>query len=190
MAEFQTNARAKQRGSPQRREVKIDLTPMVDLAFLLITFFMLTTSLAKPQVMPVVMPEKAPEVEAFVKASQVLTLLLGKSDRVYFYEGESPFAVDSTDYGSQGLRRIILDKKSRVDQQWLPLERPDPKHPGLIQSISKLTVLIKPTQESVYKNVVDAFDEMSICGVSHYMLVDITDSEKRAILRPTIHPGL
>lgn len=186
MAEFQTAARTRQRGSPNRLAVRIDLAPMVDLAFLLLTFFMLTTALAKPQVMPVVMPEKAqePNDPVFQKASQVLTLLLGGNNQIFFYEGAEPIKLNATDYSATGLRQIILEKKKRVNQQWPPSEKPNLEYPGGVKQISKLTVLIKPTRESVYKNVVDVFDEMSICGVARYMLLDATDRELASIPNP------
>lgn len=185
MAEFKTNTRRTNRQARERQTARVDLTPMVDLAFLLITFFMLSTTLAKPQVMPVVMPEKyEEEPPIFQKASQVLTLLLGGKDHIFYYEGIENPKLDSTNYAAEGLRRIILDKKKRVDAQWPPSERPDPNHPGSFKTVSKLTVLIKPTQEASYKNVVDAFDEMSICGIAHYVLLDISKQEIGFIQHP------
>ncbi|MCB0533186.1 MAG: biopolymer transporter ExbD [Lewinellaceae bacterium] len=173
------------RNSPREAKARVDLTPMVDLAFLLITFFMLTTALVKPQVMPLVMPEKdQPELPDFRKESQVLTLLLGSKNQIYFYEGITHPELDSTSYAAEGLRRIILEKKKRVDAQWPPSEKPDPKHPGTLKSVSKLTILIKPTREASYKNVVDALDEMNICHVAYYVLMDISEQELAFILNP------
>ncbi|MBK6930571.1 MAG: biopolymer transporter ExbD [Saprospirales bacterium] len=165
---------------------RVDLTPMVDLGFLLITFFMLTTTLAKPQIMPVVMPEKDVDEKDLqaTKESQVLTLLLGGEDVVYFYEGISDAKLDSTDYSAEGLRRIILDKKDRVKEQWGESEKDDPKNPGQKKMISKLNVIIKPTKDSRYKNIVDAFDEMKITNVALYVLLDISSQEEAFIKNP------
>ena len=164
----------------------LDMTPMVDLAFLLITFFMLTTTLAKPQIMPVVMPEKDLDKEDLeaTKESQVLTLLLGANDKVYYYEGITDAKLDSTDYSAEGLRKVILDKKDRVQKQWGDMERDDPKNPGQKKKVSKLNVIIKPTKESRYKNLVDAFDEMKITNVALYVLLDISKQEEDFILNP------
>ena len=191
MAEMQTaDSGARKKGGKVRTKkmsTRVDLTPMVDLGFLLITFFMLTTTLAKPQIMPVVMPEKDVKQEDLqaTKESQVLTLLLGANDKVYYYEGITDAKLDSTDYSAEGLRKVILDKKDRVKQQWGETEKDDPKNPGQKKLISKLNVIIKPTKESRYKNVVDAFDEMKITNVSLYVLLDISPQEEEFIKNPS-----
>lgn len=190
MAEMQTaDSGARKKGGKVRSKklsTRVDLTPMVDLAFLLITFFMLTTTLAKPTIMPVVMPEKDVDEEDLqaTKESQVLTLILGADDKVYYYEGITDAKLDSTDYSAEGLRRVILDKKERVQKQWGDMERDDPKKPGEKKLISKLNVIIKPTEESRYKNIVDAFDEMKITNVALYVLLDISEQEKEFIKNP------
>jgi biopolymer transport protein ExbD len=116
MAEMQVAEKGGKGGKVRSKKLstRVDLTPMVDLAFLLITFFMLTTTLSKPQIMPVVMPEKKLEdLEEFqaTKESQVITLMLGANDKVYYYEGITDPKLDSTDYSAEGLRKVILDKK-------------------------------------------------------------------------------
>lgn len=190
MAEMQTaDSGARKKGGKVRSKkmsTRVDLTPMVDLAFLLITFFMLTTTLAKPTIMPVVMPEKDVDDEDLqaTKESQVLTLILGADDKVYYYEGITDAKLDSTDYSAEGLRRVILDKKTRVKNQWGDMEKDDPKNPGEKKIYSKLNVIIKPTEESRYKNIVDAFDEMKITNVALYVLLDISEQEKEFIKNP------
>lgn len=190
MAEMQTaDSGARKKGGKVRSKkmsTRVDLTPMVDLGFLLITFFMLTTTLAKPQIMPVVMPEKDVKEEDLqaTKESQVLTLLLGANDKIYYYEGITDAKLDSTDYSAEGLRKVILDKKERVKQQWGETEKDDPKNPGQKKMISKLNVIIKPTKESRYKNIVDAFDEMKITNVALYVLLDISAQEEAFIKNP------
>lgn len=190
MAEMQTaESGGKKKGGKVRSKkmsTRVDLTPMVDLGFLLITFFMLTTTLAKPQIMPVVMPEKDVKEEDLqaTKESQVLTLLLGGNDKVYYYEGITDAKLDSTDYSAEGLRKVILDKKGRVKDQWGETEKDDPKNPGQKKTYSKLNVIIKPTKDARYKNIVDAFDEMKITNIALYVLLDISQQEEDFIKNP------
>ena len=171
----------------KKMSTKVDFTAMVDLAFLLITFFMLTTTLAKPNIMPIVMPEKKDlnkdDLEA-TKESQVLTLLLGDNDKVYYYEGITDAKLDSTDYSAEGVRKVILGKKDRVKTQWGEDERDDPKNPGQKKMYSKLNVVIKATKDSRYKNLVDTFDEMKICNVARYVMLPISKQEEDFIKSP------
>jgi biopolymer transport protein ExbD len=188
MAEMQVAEKGGKGGKVRSKKLstRVDLTPMVDLAFLLITFFMLTTTLSKPQIMPVVMPEKKLEnLEEFqaTKESQVLTLMLGANDKVYYYEGITDPKLDSTDYSAEGLRAVILDKKDRVSQQFPDKERKDEKT-GTTKKISQMNVIIKPTKDARYKNIVDAFDEMKICNVALYVLLDISKQEEDFIVNP------
>lgn len=170
----------------KKMSTKIDFTPMVDLGFLLITFFMLTTTLAKPTVMPVIIPERnEPKDLQDVKASQVLTLLLGADDKVYYYQGIEHVRLDSTNYAADGLRRVILDNKARVKGLFGEEERDDPKRPGLRKQVSKLYVLIKPTRSARYKNLVDALDEMKITEVARYILLDVSPEELDFIKNPS-----
>ncbi|MBK8555352.1 MAG: biopolymer transporter ExbD [Lewinellaceae bacterium] len=187
MAEMQVAEKGGKGGKKRAKKLstRVDLTPMVDLAFLLITFFMLTTTLAKPNIMPVVMPEKDVDEETAkaTKESQVLTLMLGADDKVYYYEGISDAKLDSTDYSAEGLRKVILDKKDRVRQQFPDEEKEDEKT-GEKKYYSKMSVIIKPTKDARYKNIVDAFDEMKITNVVSYVLLEISDKELEFIKNP------
>jgi biopolymer transport protein ExbD len=190
MAEIQSaDSGGKKKGGKVRSKkmsTKIDFTPMVDLGFLLITFFMLTTTLAKPNIMPVVMPDKKVKEEDMqaTKESQVLTLLLGANDKVYYYQGLTDAKLDSTDYSAEGLRKVILDNKDRVKGLMGEEEKDDVKNPGQKKMVSKLNVIIKPTKESRYKNLVDAFDEMKITNVALYVLLEISKQEEEFIKNP------
>ncbi|MBX2892196.1 MAG: biopolymer transporter ExbD [Saprospiraceae bacterium] len=188
MAEMQVADKGGKKGGKKRAKkmsTRVDLTPMVDLAFLLITFFMLTTTLAKPQIMALVMPEKDVKKEDVepVKESKVLTLLLGANDKVYWYEGITDAKLDSTGYGAEGLRKVILDKMEKVRQQFGMEDYEDfkTKEP---RKGSFLNVIIKPTEEARYKNLVDALDEMAICKVRYYVILDVSDLEKDFIKNP------
>lgn len=155
MAEISNNG-GKNGGKGRGKKVstRVDMTPMVDLAFLLITFFMLTTTFGKSHTMDVSMPDKTEKGdEKPIKESQTLTLILEKGDKIYYYQGlESPKLI-KTDYSSSGIRKVLREKNS---------------------SIKDMVVLIKATEESRYKNMVDILDEMSICEIDVYAISEIT----------------
>lgn len=152
---------------------KVDLTAMVDLAFLLITFFMLTTSLSKPQSMNLGMPEKDDKPkeqkdQIDVADDRTMTILLGENNKIKWYYGliGSPIEGPSdATYGKAGIRQELLKKVKSV-----PAKYNDPKK-GLI-------VIIKMDKKTNYRNMVDILDEMAICKVPTYALVDITPEEK------------
>lgn len=159
----------------QRMAPRIDFTPMVDLGFLLITFFMLSTTLAKPNMMAVVMPDTSGTPEP-TKASRAITLLLGAENKVYWYEGLEMNQLDSTSYESEGLRKVLLNKMEKLQAQFGLQTFTDPKT-GETRNGSFLNVLIKPGEQASYKNLVDALDEMNICHVRYYCILDPTTQE-------------
>jgi len=145
----------------KKTSTKIDMTPMVDLAFLLITFFMLTTSFSKPQTMEVNMPDKTHEnKEAPVKASHAITIILGENDKVYWFQGdeESEPQVQVTDYSPEGIRKVLFRKNKEIG--------------------SKFVVVIKAMQKSKYKNMVDMLDEMAITQTKRFAIVKITPEDE------------
>jgi len=161
----------------KKMSTNVDLTPMVDLAFLLISFFMLTTTMNKPVAMQLAMPKPPENIKDDkdrepVKESQVLTVILDKDDVVWYYEGLpeelTGASLQKTGYGSEGIRKIILDKQARVNRQFAP--EPD-----------KMICLIKMTPEAVYKNIVDVLDEMDINKVKIFAIQDMTIPEEKAV---------
>jgi len=156
MAELDTSQGGGHKKGKKKRSKKastrVDLTPMVDLAFLLVTFFMMTTTFSKPQTMEINMPVKSTTGETSdTKASQTLTIILGANDKVFWFKGTPDTAnFSTTDYSPSGLRRILID---------------------INKSTKDLTCIIKPTDKSNYRNMVDALDEMSIIGIKRYALV-------------------
>lgn len=129
------------------------MTPMVDLAFLLLTFFVLTTTLNKGMVMDLHMPEKLTQTPPPpIEAKEALTLVLGNNDQIFWYTGVPNGETQVTNYSSIGIRKILNEKKA---------------------SIKGLVVLIKPSQQSQYKNVVDLLDEILIADIKRYAIVDI-----------------
>lgn len=156
----------------KKQDAGVDLTAMVDLAFLLITFFMLTTSLSKPQSMNLAMPDKnkdqIDEPVLDVADDRTLTILLGEKNKMVWYYGlpktpiEGPTVVG---YGKNGIRKELLAKTKSVVAKY-----GDPKK-GLI-------VLVKASKKSTYRNLVDILDEIAITKVPTYAIVDITPEDK------------
>lgn len=156
----------------KKANAKVDLTAMVDLAFLLITFFMLTTTLSKPQSMDLGLPEKPDPTKKIEQPDaaddRTVTILLGAENEIKWYYGlpDKPFEGPSDAvYGKAGIRAELLKKKETIAQKY----NNDPKK-GMI-------VIIKPSKKSTYKNMVDILDEMAICDVKTYAIVDITPDE-------------
>ena len=157
------------KGKGKKHAPSVDMTPMVDLAFLLITFFMLTTTFSKPQTMQLNMPDKTETNEKQEsKASESLTLLLAKDDKVLWFQGLSEGAkLAETDFSGEGLRKLIMDKTVEVGKD--------------AEGKSKIVIIIKPLDESKYKNVVDVLDEMNITVSQRYAIVDVTPEEKALV---------
>ena len=152
----------------KKASTKIDMTPMVDLGFLLITFFILTTTLQKPVVMELGMPDKT-ETEKQetqpIKESEAITILLDEKNRIYWYQGTgkelATTEIQKTDYSAKGIRTVLLQKKAAIGD--------------------KFTAIIKATDESTYKNMVDILDEMAITESRRYAIVDIFPNDEALI---------
>jgi len=147
--------------SSHRLSTRIDMTPMVDLAFLLITFFMLTTTFSKPNALPLAMPYQ--DEPAPVPESRTTTLLLDKNDRIFYYTGSQDPQVAQTDFSAGGIRRVIAQKRRTSDKE--PI------------------FVIKTLDGSRYQNLVDVLDEMTITGAKIYALVDTTPADEELVDR-------
>ena len=162
----------------KKQNSKVDLTAMVDLAFLLITFFMLTTSLSKPQSMNLGLPDKDddPKKNKDVKVDEnrTMTILLGENNKLVRYVGlfATPVAGGAPKdfvYGKDGIRTELLDRKKKV------IQYTGNKDKGMI-------VIIKPSKKSTYRNLVDILDEMAIVDVPTYAIVnDFTPEETKLL---------
>lgn len=141
----------------KKLSTRVDLTPMVDLGFLLITFFIFTTTLNEPKAMKMVMPTDGTGTE--VGKGKVITLIPSGDNKVFYYFGDRPETMLATDYSAEGLRKIIITKKQQVATQFGDGEQ--------------TMVLIKPTDASSYKNLIDILDEMLINKITHYMVLDL-----------------
>lgn len=185
------------KGQPQRLNLRVDFTPMVDMNMLLITFFMFCTSLSKPQVMDIVMPTRDKvevEDQSQVKASLAVTVILGEKDELYYYVGEAEKVyadytlLKPTNYSGDGLRALLLErnKENILKMKDLRIERVKGKisEEDFRKQASEIknvkggqVVVIKPTAGATYKNLVDVLDEMQICSIGTYAIVDMTDGD-------------
>jgi biopolymer transport protein ExbD len=144
---------------------KVDMTPMVDLGFLLITFFIFTTTMSQPTAMNLFMPKDVdnPEEQNKVKESGAFTIMLGKDNVVYYYEGMDPVAPGNFRRASfNTIRDAIIRKKQSTNPE-------------------DLVMIIKPTIDATYKNTVDILDEMTINEIKRYAMVDISDVEYQLV---------
>ena len=168
MAEINLN---KQTGKNKKifikKSTRVDLTPMVDLGFLLITFFVFTTNLSKANAMDIVVPNDKEGIKNEVCESCALTVLLGGNDMLYYYEGNEANAVyKTTVYSATGIRDLMVAKKKdlfKLNPHW------------------ELQLIIKPSTRSTFKNMVDIIDEAAICGVKRYFMVELNEKDKSLV---------
>ncbi|AYN06217.1 biopolymer transporter ExbD [Flavobacterium sp. 140616W15] len=162
----------------KKQNAKVDLTAMVDLAFLLITFFMLTTTLSKPQSMSLGLPDKEDtKIDQKIKVDEnrTMTLMLGADNKLTYYMGllETPIAgPKEIAYGKDGIRKELLSRKKSVLEYSAGIGKPK----------NGIIVIIKPTKKSTYKNLVDILDEMAITGVETYAIVNEFSPEEAKLV--------
>ena len=174
----------------KKLSTRVDMTPMVDLGFLLITFFIFTATMSTPNTMGLIMPkdEKKPEDLTEVKQSGALTIMMGTGNQVYYYEGElSPTGDNFKSTTFKEIRDVIIQKKKDV----IASHRHDAgcqkiwdKNNGDQNSCrdKDLVVIIKPNENATYKNAVDMLDEMTINDIKRFALIDITPNENQLVL--------
>jgi biopolymer transport protein ExbD len=153
MAEIQTKGKS----APH-----VDMTPMVDLGFLLITFFMLASSFSKSKIIPMLSPADTP-IRMDAKCSKTITLMLDVNDKIKYYVCPESTEPDSTDFSKEGIRKLLIQRKNEVQTQW--------------GNDVPLTVIVKPQQDSKYKRLIDVIDEINIVKVQFLMgKIDQMDS--------------
>lgn len=150
----------------KKASTRIDMTPMVDLGFLLITFFILATTLSKPSAMTLNVPDKTQKEEtAPIKASKVMTAFLGKDNQIVYIVGkaanEDP-EIKTVGFGYP-LRQAFLENQAKIGPDFV--------------------VVVKPTKESTYKNMVDIMDELTIAKIKRYALVDQLTPDEKTLLK-------
>ena len=207
MAEIQDNGGGERKKGKQKKfSIRVDFTPMVDMNMLLITFFMLCTSMSKPQTMEISMPRKDllnEQEQNKVKASKAMTILLGKEGKVYYYMGEpdyeNPDMVQETDFSPNGLRAILLGRNQIVRQKIRELkqkkENLEITNEEYLKESAEIrkekdspVILIKATDFANYKNLIDVLDEMQICNIGRYAIMDVTQGDLR-LLQDKTHDG-
>jgi biopolymer transport protein ExbD len=150
-------------GRRNRTPIKVDLTAMVDLGFLLITFFMLASTMYKPKVLEVLKPNDKDIIEPpKIKASKSLVLIIGDNDMLYRYDPstyQTTLEIDSFKIKPRHIRKMILDKQKEIINQHGIKDKDD------------LTIILKPLSKSNLQNIVDIMDEMIICHAPRYAIV-------------------
>lgn len=152
---------AKGKLNRKRSSLHIDMTPMVDLAFLLLTFFIMTTTLMKHHALEIEQP--IPDTSGNhrdIRAERVLNLVLGKNNQVYWYMGLPGSETNTTDFSSSGVRKLLVQKQTEIND---------------------LYVFIKASDQSRYQNTIDMLDEMIITNIKTYSLLEL-EPEDRALL--------
>ena len=187
----------------KKSSTRIDMTPMVDLGFLLLTFFILTTTFNKPQAMEINMPtkEKTPEPN-LVPAEHTLSILLTDKNVVYWYFGVADPAkplpsLTKTNFSKDGIRKLLITENNKRHNAFNQIEnwKKELAEKKITEdefiekkkvfhkqyALSSLIVLLKPDKDSNYKNIVDALDEMAICNIGSYALLESNDLENQMI---------
>ncbi len=145
-----------------KKSTRVDLTPMVDLGFLLITFFVFTTSMSTPKVMPMLTPKESTTPEDEICESCVITVLAGANNTLYYYEGmDKSIVYKTTSYNANGLRAVLINKKIKAKN----LNR-------------EVILIIKPGVASTFKNLINIIDESNICMYKRYYLDKVTLAEE------------
>ena len=202
MSEIQTNdtggGKKKKGGSKQKKiSVFVDFTPMVDMNMLLITFFMLCTSLSKPQTMEISMPSNDKKItdldKSAVKASQATTLLLSGGDSIFYYSGQPDYknynSLKLSSYNETGIRAFLLKRNAvavsqinelKLKKLQLKISQDQYTKQASVIKNGKNTpvVIIKATDRATYKNLIDALDEMQICNIGVYVIDTITKGDR------------
>lgn len=202
MAEVNTNGGGgggkHEKKRAKKSSTRIDMTPMVDLAFLLLTFFVLTSTFSKPKAMEINFPADPKDEKERIKVNNAITFMLTGDDKIYYYAGEfyqegndkgmPPTTLTKTDFSAEGLHKLLLDRNDptikeidKLTEQFKKKEIADTAYKRLV-NVEKgkkeaLTVLIKADDKAVYKNIIDVVDELNICNVGKYAIVDMGAKE-------------
>ena len=169
MADIISTANALSQGKAGVKRVKrlstrVDLTPMVDHGFLLLTFFIFTTTFSEPRALSLVIPARGDSTET--GASKTLNIILAADNKVHYYAGNDVGKQVCTDFSPEGIRKAIRNMQDQVKARYGEKEQ--------------LVVLIRPTVSSSYMNLVDILDEMLILDVKKYALMDAPPIEELA----------
>ena len=171
MAEVQVQDKSEKGGKvrSKKQSTRVDMTPMVDLNFLMLMFFMFTTTFSKPNVMDLGLPAKPkkdapPPQRTEIDLTNSISLIIGKDNRIFYHQldqaGLNENTLQETTYDKEGITKVIEQAKRRA------------------KDVKKFTVIIKPTDDAVYKNFVDILDQMTITNSQQYGVTEIKPWEK------------
>lgn len=185
-----------QKKRAKKHSSRVDMTPMVDLGFLLLTFFVLTTQFSKPKTMEINMPVVPKDTTKRMKIEDntALTLLLtDKQEKIFFYYGKfknDPSILQTTDYSREGIRKVFRERNKDVREQVKKLQDQYMKHQmadttykrramELKSAKDAVFVIVKADEKAKYKNIIDVIDELNVADIGKYALVDISPAEKQ-----------
>jgi biopolymer transport protein ExbD len=157
MAQIEEINHSKSKKYSVHRLIRVDLTPMVDLGFLLITFFVLTTALSQPTIAHLVLP-KDTTIETLLKGNAVLTLRLTRNDSIRYFEGTNENNENAKYCSFKNLRSVIQQKQKKIA--------------AILGNRLETVIIIYPEDQSTYKNFIDVLDEIQINDVTHYFVVN------------------
>jgi biopolymer transport protein ExbD len=201
MAEIQEGGGGGHKGGKKRakkQSTRIDMTPMVDLAFLLLTFFVLTATFSKPKSMELTFPAPPPPDQKIDEVKNGITFLLSKNDRIFYYEGQfyspgdpaghPPTTITELSFSQSSLHKYLLEKNKDMHEQIKALDAKykagqlaDTTFKRLVRERkadkASYTYLIKTDDQATYKNVIDLIDELNVNVVGKYVMVDIMKPE-------------
>jgi biopolymer transport protein ExbD len=189
----------------KKQSTHIDMTPMVDLAFLLLTFFVLTATFSKPKSMELTFPAPPPPDQPPVEVKKGITFLLTKDDRIFYYEGQFRAADDDKgkkttiselNFSQESLHKFLLDKNKEMqdkiralDEKHKARQLEDTTFKRMVREVKankdSYTYLIKTDDQASYKNVIDVIDELNVNVVGKYVMVDILKPEMDLIKEKT-----
>lgn len=194
MAQLDTNSGGGGKGKQKKMNARVDFTPMVDMIMLLVTFFMLCTTLIKPQTMEISMPSDKEDISkdhrSQVAASKAVTIYLDENDAIYYFEGKpSEAELKATTYGKAGIREVLLAKNvvaqkkvEALKKEFAMRQSSNPQQDAKNKEEYKErlkeikngddtpNVIIKATEKASYKNLIDILDEMQICTIGRYVI--------------------
>ena len=197
---------SKKGGSKQKKmNSRVDFTPMVDMIMLLVTFFMLCTTLIKPQTMEITMPSDKEDIKqenkSQVAADKAITIILDKDDAIYYFEGKpSEATLQKTAYGKDGIRAVLMAKNAAAQQKVKALKAEfasryssDPAKDKKNQEEYKQrlkdirngddtpSAIIKASEGATYENLMNVLDEMQICSIGKYVIDKFNAQDKAMI---------
>lgn len=200
MAEIMESGGGGSHGKHQKKRAKkhsarIDMTPMVDLGFLLLTFFVLTTQFSKPKIMEINMPVIPKNVKpTLIEDKTALTLLLTeKKEKIFYYYGmfkNDSSKIKTTDYSKEGIRKVFRERNKDVREQikqetekYMKHQTADTTFKRKVRDIKgakdAVFVIVKADEKAKYKNIIDVLDELNVADIGKYALVDISPAEKQ-----------